>query len=118
MRIITDADHCSACVPLPEEYLVDVSEPEPLTIEERFTRDLARRQAIVAAEFGGDEDAYRDHFFAALDANEDISQRPTRLRLSIPEKQARRAARKAKRYADFAKAFPSFAEKQKPTEWK
>jgi hypothetical protein len=45
-----------------------VSAVDLLTIEEGFTRDLARTQAIIATLYGGDEDAYVDHFFAEPNA--------------------------------------------------
>ena len=97
-----------------------MSEVNPLTIEERFTRDLARRQAIIDTQFGGDEDAYLEHFFSELNAEYNppvvVEPRPKLPRLSLTEKQAKRAARKAKRYAD-PRAFPSF-KKPEPTEWK
>ena len=95
-------------------------EVDPLTIEERFTRDLARRQTIIATEYGGDENLYLEHFFAELNAEYNppvvALPRPKFPRLSLAERQARRAARKAKRYAD-PRAFPSF-KKAEPTEWK
>jgi hypothetical protein len=97
-----------------------VPEVDPLTIEERFTRDLARRQEIISTQFGGDEDAYLEHFFSELDAEYNppvvMEPRPKLPRLSLTEKQARRAARKAKRYAD-PRALPSF-KKPEPSEWK
>jgi hypothetical protein len=93
---------------------------DPLTIEERFTRDLARRQAIIVTLYGGDEDAYLDHFFAELNAEYnppvELLERPKFPRLSLTERQARRAARKARRYAD-PRTFPSFKKKE-PTTWK
>jgi hypothetical protein len=96
-----------------------VPEVDPLTIEERFTRDLARRQAIIATQYGGDEDLYLEHFFAELDAEYTpplkVVARFKLPRPSLSEKQAKRAARKARRYAD-PRAFPSF--KKEPTTWK
>ena len=95
-------------------------EVDPLTIEERFTRDLDRRQAIIATQYGGDEDAYLEHFFSDLDAKynplADVVERPKFPRLCLTARQAKRAARKAKRYAD-PRAFPSF-KKPGPSEWK
>jgi hypothetical protein len=97
-----------------------VPEVDPLTIEERFTRGLARRQAIISTQFSGNEDAYLEYFFAELNAQYNppmvVEPRPKLPRLSLTEKQARRAARKAKRYAD-PRAFPSF-KKSEPSEWK
>jgi hypothetical protein len=97
-----------------------VPEVDPLTIEERFTRDLARRQAIITTQYGGDEDAYLDHFFAELNAEYNppvaANPRPKIPRLSLTERQAQRAARKARRYAD-PRAFPSF-KKAETSEWK
>jgi hypothetical protein len=97
-----------------------VPELDPLSIEERFTRDLARRQAIINTEYGGDEALYLEHFFAMLAADSnptaEVVARPKLPRPSLSETQARRAARKAKRYGD-PRAFPSF-KKPEPTEWK
>ena len=96
-----------------------MSEVNPLTIEERFTRDLARRQAIIDTQFRGDENAYLDHFFAELKAEYNpsvvVAERPKLPRPSLSERQARRAARKARRFAD-ARAFPSF--KKESITWK
>jgi hypothetical protein len=96
-----------------------VPEIDPPTIEERFTRDLARRQAIIATQYGGDENAYLEHFFAELNAEYNppvvVESHPKIPRLSLTERQARRAARKAKRYANPG-AFPSF--KKEPITWK
>jgi hypothetical protein len=96
-----------------------VPEVDPLTIEERFTRDLARRQAIIVTQYGGDEDAYLDHFFSELKAEYNpqvvVVEDPKLPRPSLSERQARRAARKARRYAD-PRAFPSF--RKEPTTWK
>lgn len=94
-------------------------EVDPLTIEERFTRDLASRQAIIATQYGGDEEAYLNHFFAGLAADDptvEVVTPPRRPGPSLSERQARRAARKAKRYAD-PRAFPSF-KKPEPREWR
>jgi hypothetical protein len=95
-----------------------VREIDPLTIEERFTRDLARRQAIIATQYGGDEDAYLEHSFAGLNAEYNppvvMEPRPKLSRLSLAERQARRAARNARRYAD-PRAFPSF--RKEPKTW-
>jgi len=97
-----------------------VPEVDPQTIEERFTRDLARRQAIIATQYGGDEDAYLDHFFAELNAEYNppvVVEQPLKLaRVSLTDRQLRRTARKAKRYAD-PRAFPSF-KKAGPSQWK
>jgi hypothetical protein len=96
-----------------------VPEIDPLTIEERFTRGLARRQAIISTQYGGNEDAYLEYFFAELNAEYNppvvAAERPKIPRLSLTEKQARRAARKARRYGD-PRAFPSF--KKEPITWK
>jgi hypothetical protein len=96
-----------------------VPEIDPLTIEERFTRDLARRQAIICTQYGGNEDAYLERFFAELNAEYNppmvVEPRPKLPRLSLTERQARRAARKVRRYTD-PLAFPSF--KKEPTAWK
>jgi hypothetical protein len=96
-----------------------VPEIDPLTREERFTRDLARRQAIITTQFGGDENAYLEHFFAELNAEYnppvEVLERPKFPRLSLTEGQARRVARKARRYAN-PQAFPSF--KKEPSTWK
>jgi hypothetical protein len=97
-----------------------VPEVDPLTIEERFTRDLTRRRAIVITQYGGDEEAYLTHFFAGLAAESnstvEVVARPRLPRPTLAEKQARRAARKAKRYAD-PPAFPFF-KKPEQNEWK
>jgi hypothetical protein len=96
-----------------------VPEVDPPTIEERFARDLARRQAIIATQYGGDEDAYLDHFFSELNAEYNpavvVMEHPKLPRPSLSERQARRAARKARRNAD-PRAFPSF--KKEPIGWK
>ena len=82
-------------------------------------RDLARRQAIIATQYGGNEDAYLDHFFSELNAEYnppvEVVRCPKIPRLLLTEKQARRAARKARRYAD-PRAFPSF--RKEPITWK
>ena len=94
-------------------------EVDPLTIEERFTRDLGRRQTIIATQYGGDADAYLEHFLAELNAEysspAEVSERPKFPRFALTDRQARRAARKARRYAD-PLAFPSF--KKEPSAWK
>jgi hypothetical protein len=96
-----------------------VPEVNQLTIEERFTRDLARRQAIIATLYAGGEDAYVNHFFAELNVAYNppavLAERSKVPRPSLTERQARRAARKAKRYAGPG-AFPSF--KKEPITWK
>ena len=67
------------------------------------------------------EDAYFDHFFSELNAEYNppvvVEPRPKLPRLSLTQKQAKRAARKAKakRYAS-PRAFPSF--RKEPTERK
>ena len=99
-----------------------MSEVDPLTIEERFTRDLARRRAIINTQFGGDEEAYVEHFLSELNARYNpplvaAEPRPTRQRLSVSEMRARRAARRAKLYAD-PKTFPSLKKaKPQPPDW-
>jgi hypothetical protein len=115
-RIVPRSPRACSC---PTSINTLVPELDPVSIEERFTRDLGRRHAIITTQYGGDEDAYLEHFFAELDAEYNppvvVEPRPKPPRLSHTERQARRAARKAKRYAD-PRAFPSF--KKEATTWK